>query len=116
MDEFITRHEHDEFARRIDDEQKRQNRRIDLMEENSKQIGSLVISIEKMACNMDVMTKEQKRQGEILDEQKAQIEKIEREPVNTWKKIKNKAIDTVVGVIVGALATGAGLLIATYLK
>lgn len=116
MEDYIKRAEHDEFSRRIDAEERRQNKRLDILEENSKQIGTLVVAIERMACNMESMSKEQKRQGEILDEQKEQIEKIEHEPGNTWKNIKQKAIDTAVGAIIGALTCGIVVILATYIK
>lgn len=109
MDEFITRPEHDEFSRRIDEEQHRQNRRIDELEKTTKQISQLTLSVEKMACNMEVMTKEISRQGVCL-------EKIESEPGSIWKKIKYKAIDTAVGAIVGALICGIVVMAATYIK
>ena len=38
MDEPISRGEHEEFARRIDAQEKRQDRRLELLEENVREI------------------------------------------------------------------------------
>jgi len=74
MDTPITRAEHEEFRRametenqRLADEDKRQNRRIDLVEENIRQIGALTTSVEKLAANMESMVKELEKQGKRLD-------------------------------------------------
>ena len=66
MDNYITRQEHDEFARRQDAENERQNRRISLLEDNVRQINALTVSVEKMAVNMGNMLEEQKKQNIIL--------------------------------------------------
>ena len=41
MDNFITRPEHEEFCRRVDAEEKRQNRRLELLEDNVQKIAAL---------------------------------------------------------------------------
>ena len=53
MDDTISRKEHEEFARRIDAENERQNKRLSLLEDNVHQIGSLTASVEKLATNID---------------------------------------------------------------
>lgn len=52
MDTPITRAEHDEFAKRQDEENKRQNRRIDALEEMVREISSLTTSVAKLASSM----------------------------------------------------------------
>ena len=42
--EYVGREEHTEFAKRIEDEQHRQNRRIELLEESVKQNTALIFS------------------------------------------------------------------------
>lgn len=104
MDNYITRQEHEEFLRRMeaewkrrDDENKRQNNRIDLLEENVRQINNLTISVEKMAINMGNMLEEQKKQGERL-------ETLEKEPAETHRQIKMSVTTALVGAVVGAVA------------
>lgn len=101
-EDIITRREHEEFARRIDTENERQNKRISLLEESLQRTNALTVAVEKMAVNMENMLEEQKKQGERL-------EKLEKEPAETGKQIKSviitAAVSTVVGAIIAALLT-----------
>lgn len=92
----ITRQEHEEFARRQDEENKRQNRRIDLVEKSVEQINALTVSVERMATNMEHMLEVMKKQGERLD-------KLEREPAETGKQVKMAIITAVISAVVGAV-------------
>lgn len=109
MDDYISRREHEEFSRRVEDEEHRQNKRLDLLEENVRQIGALAVSVEKLANNMESMTKEISRQGE-------QIKSIEQEPAELWKNAKRKSIETIIGVVIGALAIGLLMIAAMYVR
>lgn len=102
-DEFITRQEHEEFARRMeaenarrDDENNRQNHRIDALEESVKQINKLAVSVEKMAVSTEQMAKELGKQGERL-------EVLEKKPVQTWEGIKTTIIAAIASGIGGAI-------------
>lgn len=46
----ISREEHEEFKKRIEDENHRQNRRLDLLEKNIQEIGNIAMSVEKNGC------------------------------------------------------------------
>lgn len=98
MENFITRQEHDEFSKRQDAENDRQNRRIQLLENNVRQINELTVSVKEMAVNMGNMLKELEKQGERL-------EALEKEPAETTKQIKQAIITAIVGTIVGAVVT-----------
>ena len=52
MDTPITRAEHEEFRRRIEEEEHRQNRRLDIVEGNISKLMELTASIERLATNM----------------------------------------------------------------
>ena len=93
-EEFITRQEHDEFSKRLEESNKRQDKRIELLEENVKQNAALTVSVEKLALNMENMLKEQKDQGERL-------KALEEIPAKKW----NNAADKLIGAIMGAIGT-----------
>lgn len=117
MDEnYILRQEYSEFSKRIDDENHRQNRRIEVLEENVKEIHSLTVSMERMAVNMENMLAAIERQGTLIEKQNSRIDRMEQEPAGRWKGIKSKAIDTAVAVIITALVVGAVILAAQYVK
>lgn len=76
---------------RIRDEDQRQNRRIELLEDMSKVIQDLVLSIHGLAKDMEQMLQEQKEQGKRLDNQSKRLDALEREPGNTYKDIKKNS-------------------------
>lgn len=94
MDTPITRAEHEEFRKRIEEENKRQDRRIDELEENAKQITAMVSSIEKLAVNMENMAKEQEKQGKRL-------ETLEGQDGDNWKTLVKCCITGVVTFVIG---------------
>ena len=53
MDQPITRAEHEEFKRRLEEENSRQDRRIALLEERVSKMGALSTSVEKLALSME---------------------------------------------------------------
>ena len=68
MENPITREEHEEFRRRLEEENKRQDTRIGILEDSVRQIGALATSVEKLALSMQSMLKEQEKQGNRLAE------------------------------------------------
>lgn len=102
MDTPITRAEHEEFARRQDEENKRQNRRIDLLEQNVEKMGALTTSVEKLATNMESMLKEQEKQGKRL-------ETLEGRDGEMWRKIVGYVVTAVIGIILGFVFTQIGM-------
>ncbi|MDO4292050.1 MAG: hypothetical protein Q4C65_02355 [Eubacteriales bacterium] len=94
MDTPITRAEHEEFRRRIDEENKRQNKRIELVEEQMKRSEALSMSIKKLAINMENMLKEQKHQG-------ARLEILESRDGEMWRNIVKYTLTTILGILIG---------------
>lgn len=80
MDTPITRAEHEEFSRRIEDWERRQDKRLELLEENVREIGALTTSVEKLAQSVESMVKEQEKQGRRLDE-------LEGRDGEMWRKV-----------------------------
>ena len=55
MDTSISRAEHEEFKLRLEEKNKRQDKRIELLEESTRRIELLTTSVEKLAVNMENM-------------------------------------------------------------
>lgn len=102
-EDYVTRHEHDEFARRMDEANDRANRRLGELESSVKEIHTLTVNIEKMACNMETMVTEQKKQGEQLEKQSARLDAIEQIPAEKW--------NTSMKTILTAICSGFGALL-----
>lgn len=94
MDTVITRAEHEEFRRRMEEEHKRQSKRLELLEESMEKLNTLNTSIEKLAVNMESMLKEQLQQGKRL-------EVLENRDGEMWRKVVGYAITAAVGAVVG---------------
>ena len=102
MDGALTRAEHIEFARRMEDEHTRQNKRIAKLEEAFEQNTRLLVSVEKLATNMETMQKEQADQG-------ARLEKLESKGGEKWDKFVWCVISCVVGVVLGFVFKQIGM-------
>ena len=61
METQISRAEHEEFVKRIEEENHRQNRRIEILEKSVQQLSSLTASVEKLAYSIEGMVREQER-------------------------------------------------------
>lgn len=101
-EETISRREHEEFARRIDAENNRQNRRIEILENSMESLQSLAQSVNKLAVNMESMIKEQEKQGERL-------EKLESRDGERWRSVTLYVITTIIGIVIGFAFKAIGL-------
>lgn len=102
MDTPITRAEHEEFSRRIEDWERRQDKRLELLEENVREIGALTTSVEKLVQSVESMVKEQEKQGRRLDE-------LEGRDGEMWRKVVGYIITAAVGILVGFLFRQIGI-------
>lgn len=102
MEEPITRAEYEEYQKRIEDEDHRQNKRIEQLEENTKQINALTVSIEKLAQSVESMVKEQEAQGKRLVS-------LESKDGEMWRKVVGYVITTIIGIAVGFMFTQIGI-------
>ena len=99
MDEFVTKAVHDEFAKRIDEENTRQNHRISILETGQAQINELVSSVKVLAVNMETMSKELSKQGDRLAE-------IEGKPAKRWETIIACILTGIFGFLLNMILSG----------
>lgn len=78
--EFLTLQVHKEFAERIDAEERRQNKRLDKLEDGIVQLSELTSCVKVLTNTVENMVKEQVKQGERL-------EAIEDVPAKNWEKL-----------------------------
>lgn len=102
MENGISREEHQEFCKRMEEEDHRQNHRIELLEGGVQQIGKLAASVEKMAESLQSMVREQEQQGKRLTA-------LESRDGEMWRKVVTYAVTAVVGIIVGFVAKQIGM-------
>ena len=102
MDSSITRAEHEEFCKRIDAENERQNQRIKLLEEQTKQVTDIAISVRELAQSIKQMAETQKEQGEKL-------EKLEGRDGEMWRKVTSYIITAIIGIVIGFVFQQIGM-------
>lgn len=102
MDTPISRAEHEEFVRRMDEANERQSKRISILEEEVRQISDLTISINRMSISIENMTVQ-------LVEQGKRLQALENRDGEMWRKVMGYLITTIVGVVIGFLFQQIGL-------
>ena len=100
-DPYISRAEHEEFSRRLAEENKRQDKRIEMLEENVRKMRALTNSVERLATSVEDMVKEQEKQGKRL-------ETLEDRDGEMWRKAVGYVVTAVIGVFLGYVFTQLG--------
>lgn len=101
MDTPISRAEHNEFVKRMEEDHKRTNHRLSDLEKAFEQNNKLLVSVERLATNMENMQKEQQEQG-------SRLEKLEARDGEMWRKVVGYVITAVAGILVGFIFTQIG--------
>ena len=98
----ITRAEHEEFCKRVEAEDHRQNERLEVLEEQTRQFTDLVLSVRELAQSVKQLAEIQKAQGEKLDE-------LENRDGEMWRRVSGYVITSVIGLVIGYLFHKLGL-------
>ena len=93
MEDYVSRVEHTEFSKRIEQENERQNHRIANLETAINQLNELVASVKVLAVNVENIAEQIKSQGERLKE-------IEGKPAKRWETVIGCIITAVIGAVV----------------
>ena len=109
MEDYIPRKEHEEFCKRmeienkrLEDEDDRQNKRIEILEKTVSELRDISTSVKELAINMKGMLKEQEKQG-------ARLEKLEGKDGEMWRKVTGYVITAVIGIVVGYIFKQIGM-------
>ena len=94
MDDYVTKAVHEEFSKRIEEENTRQNHRIANLELAMNQLSELISSVKVLAVNVENIAEQIKTQGERLKE-------IENVPKKRYESI---VACIVTGLVSAALA------------
>lgn len=101
-DSYLTVAVHEEFARRMDDEHKRQNKRISNLEETVEDIGELTASVASLAKSVEQMAKAQEKQS-------ARLEALEGRDGEMWRKVVGYAATFIVGAVLSYIFAQFGM-------
>ena len=93
---------HNEFAKRVEEENYRQNERLTNIEQAVKQVQSITTSVEKLAVNMEGMLNEQEKQGKRL-------EALEKQDGELWRSVVGYVITAILGIVIGFIFKQIGM-------
>ena len=99
MSEFLTVEVHKEFEKRVEEENTRQNHRLNNLEVGLKEVNKIAGSVERLVTQIETLTKEISKQGERLEE-------IEKKPAKRWDVVITGALSAIVGALMAALMSG----------
>lgn len=97
--QYIMRGEHEEFAKRMEDEHHRMNVRIKDVEGKTNTLVELTTSVKTIAESVEVLTKK--------------VAALERQPAENWKVVTKAALTAVGSAIGGGLV---GMMAAYLIK
>ena len=99
---YLSRREHEEFARRIAEENERTNHRLRKLEEHDETNTKTLLAIERLATGVENLQKQVSEQGERL-------EAIEERDGQAWRNLKWYVLTVVLGAVIGYLMNMAGI-------
>ncbi len=102
MENGISREEHEEFKRRMEDEHRRINHRVGILEDAVRQIGELTASVQRLAQSVETMAKSQNRQ-------ELRLEELEDRDGQKWRQVTGYVITSVIGIVIGYIFTQIGM-------
>lgn len=107
--QYVSMEVHKEFEKRmtsenerLSDEDRRQNKRIDVLEDTVRQIGDLTASVKELAVSMKNMAKLQELQGN-------DIEELKNRDGEMWRKVAGYIITLVIGIVISSIFTQTGM-------
>lgn len=102
MDDYMNRDACMEVVHRLEAEDNRQNKRLEILERNVEAQTKIAASVEKLAVSMENMVREQETQGQRLDT-------LESRDGEMWRKVTGYIITAIIGILVGFIFTQIGL-------
>lgn len=100
--DVVTRAEFKEFDRRMDEEHARQNKRLELLEEQTNRTLEIAASVRELATSVKQMAEIQKTQSDKL-------EKLEDRDGQMWRQVVGYVITAIIGVIIGFVFKQIGI-------
>lgn len=101
-EDFISRPEHEEFVKRMDEANERQSKRISILEDTVRNFAQVQASMQKMETIMDSTLKEIEKQGKRL-------ESLEAKDGEMWRKVVRYIITAIVGIVIGFVFKQLGM-------
>lgn len=93
---------HNEYAKRMEDEHNRQNKRLEDLEAKVEDISDLTTSVASLAKSVEQMAKAQEKQGKRL-------EALEQKPAKKWESFVDKVVWAVAAALIAFILSYIGI-------
>lgn len=97
--EYLLKSVHDEFAKRVEEENDRQNARLASLERSLQEISKITVQVERLATNIETLTAS-------IKEQNGRLTDLEQKPAKRWDAIIGAVITGIVGILIGLVSAG----------
>ena len=98
----ISREEHNEFAKRMDESLKRTNARVRDLQKVTEQISNLTSSVKQLATSVESMAQSQSQQS-------AKLEELENRDGEMWRQAVGYVVTCIIGIVVGFVFKQIGM-------
>lgn len=102
MSEYIERKEYEEHKQRMEDEHVRLHKRLEVVEEDTKNLSKLCISVESLANSVKTMLKEQEKHDQ-------RIVVLESRDGEKWRDTVRDVMKILLGAAIGFLLKEVGI-------
>ena len=102
MQMTITRAEHEEFKKRLEEKNDRQDKRLSLLEQQVEELKKTAVSIERLSNIMESMLREQKSHGE----RRQKLESLDGE---MWRNVVGYIATGIIGIVIGFIFKQIGM-------
>lgn len=100
--EYISRHEHEAFEKRMDEANERQSKRLSILEDEVRELRDISGDIKSLLVEMKGMREEQEKQG-------ARLETLEGRDGDKWRETVKYVLFTIIGIVITYLFMKAGI-------
>ena len=105
---YLLKVEHDEFAKRIEEENIRTHHRLKHLEDQEKMQTEILLTIKELTMETRDLRTETKDLKTAVLRQGERLETLENQDGETWKKVKWYVLTVVLGAFIGFLMNIAG--------
>ena len=106
---YLLKVEHEEFAKRVNEEHERTNARLKELEDNQRENTRMLVNIERIAIGVEANEKELKKINVRLDKQEEKFEALESRDGEKWRKAEWLVITGIITAILGYIVGNIGL-------
>ena len=105
---YLLKVEHEEFAKRVNEEHERTNARLKDLENQQRENTRMLVNIERIAIGTESNEKELKKINARLDKQEERFETLESRDGEKWRSATSTVFKIIAGAVIGLILAQIG--------